>query len=330
MSRFAKWVVKNADGVIALVLGGVIALVAGFDANIINSNQVNGGILLTLAVLAATLLRDRVRAGVVERDVTQVMHQLAALDDKVAGTQHALDAASNLRVLRGSAIGKALADARRDTQNWSFKGGTGTFMRAVTLPECIDRARADGRALTMHLEILDPTDEDVCEHYAGFQRSVSTTVDGTGEVWTAGRTAKESFATILAACWYRQRYRLLTIEVGLSPTITTFRWDLSSNCLIMTQLITQADPREPALLIERGSTYYDRYATELLTSLEQARRLPIEQAAKSVPLSDEPSVEETQKLFVALNLPLPAAYDDTAVSEIIRKAVRPKNPYGRS
>ncbi|MGH3909847.1 MAG: hypothetical protein ACRDRM_03355, partial [Pseudonocardiaceae bacterium] len=111
---------------------------------------------------------------------------------------------------------------------------------------------------------------------------------------------------------------------GLSPTITTFRWELSSRSLI----ITQQDPREPALLIKRGWVYYDRYATELLTSLEQSNRLPIEQAAKAVPLSEEPSVEETQKLFVALNIPLPASFDDRAVSDIIRKAVQAKNPYG--
>jgi hypothetical protein len=328
MSRFTKWIGKNADGVIALVLAFCIAILASLD--VLGTAQVNSAVLLILAVLAATLLRDRVRSSVLEQDVTKVIGQLDRLEDRVTGTQHALDQASNLRVLRGNAIGQALATARKDTESWMFKGGTGTYIRAVTLPECIERARDEGRALTMRLEILDPTNEEVCEHYAGYQRSVSTTLDGTGEVWTAGRTAKESFATILAACWYRQRYRLLTVEVGLSSTITTFRWDVSSRCVIMTQLITQEDPREPALLIERGSTYYDRYATELLTSLEQSRRLPIEQAAKAAQLSDEPSVEETQKLFVALNLPLPAAFDDVAISEIIRKAIQAKDPYART
>jgi hypothetical protein len=95
----------------------------------------------------------------------------------------------------------------------------------------------------------------------------------------------------------------------------------------MTQLIGQRDAREPALLIERGSIYYDRYATELRTSLEQSLLLPIEQASKTVSLDDEPSVEQTQKLFVALNLPLPSSFDEDAVSEIIQKAIHGKNLY---
>ncbi|MGH3933840.1 MAG: hypothetical protein ACRDS1_02465 [Pseudonocardiaceae bacterium] len=325
MSRIIKWIAKNADGLIGLVLAACIAILAWAD--VVGTNQVNSAVLLLLAVLATTLLRDRVRSGYIERDVRKVCEQLQALDSKVTGSQQALEQASYLRILRGDAIAEALATARRDTDFWTFKGGTGTFTRAVTLPECIARARENGRALTVRLEILDPTDDDLCEHYAVFQRSTSQTLDGTGEAWTIERTKKESFATVLAACWYRQRYQPLTVEVGLSSTISTFRWDLSSRSLVMTQFITQRGAQEPALLIERGSTYYDRYSTELRTSFEQSRRLPIDQAAKTVRLGDEPSVEDAQKIFVALNLPLPASFDDGVISDIIRKAIQAKNPY---
>jgi hypothetical protein len=325
MPRVVKWITKNADGLIALVLAACIAILAWAD--VVGTNQIDSALLLILAVLATTLLRDRVRSGFLEQDMRKALDQLEALDIKVTGNQKALDQATNLRVLRGDAIGEALAVARRDTDIWTFKGGTGTFIRAVTLPECFERARENGRALTIRLEILDPTNDDLCEHYALFQRSSSHIVGGTGEVWTVERTKKESFATILAACWYRQRYRPLTVEVGLSSTISTFRWDLSSHSLVMTQLIGQRDAREPALLIERGSTYYDRHATELRTSFEQSRQLPIEQAVKAVQLSDNLSVEQTQKLFVALQLPLPTSFDDDSVLEIIRKAIQAKNPY---
>ncbi|MGH3766843.1 MAG: hypothetical protein ACRDS0_25420 [Pseudonocardiaceae bacterium] len=328
MSRAVKWIAKNADGLIGLLLAGCIAILAWAD--VVGTNQVNSAVLLILAVLATTLLRDRVRSGYIEHDVRQALDQLHALDTKITNAQQALDQAANLRVLRGDAIGEALAAARIDTDLWMFKGGTGTYLRAVTLPDCIRRARENGRALTVRLEILDPADDDACEHYATFQRSMSQTLDATGELWTVARTQKESFATILAACWHRQRYRLLTVEVGLSSTISTFRWDLSSRSLVMTQFITQRGAQEPALLIERGSTYYDRHSTELRTSFEQSRLLPIEQAAKAVPLGDEPSVEQVQKIFVALNVPLPSSFDDGAVSEIIRKAIQAKDPYSRS
>lgn len=321
MPRITKWIGKNADGVIALVLAACIAILGLTE--VVGGTAVNSAVLLILAVLATTLLRDRVRSGVVEREVAKVLDVVRQLDTKITGTKTALDAAANVRVLAGEEVGQALADARRDTDAWTFKGGTGTFIRAVTLPQCIGQARRDGRPLTVRLEIVDPTNESACEHYAVFRRSLSNRPDGTGEMWTLDRTRKEALATILAACWHRQRYRLLTVEVGLSSTITTFRWDLSSHSLI----ITQQDPREPALLIKRGWVYYDRYATELLTSFEQSTRLPIEQAARTVPLNDEPSVEEVQKLFIALNLPLPSSFGDRAVNDIIGKAVQAKNPY---
>ncbi|HEY2762763.1 MAG TPA: hypothetical protein VGJ13_01900 [Pseudonocardiaceae bacterium] len=321
MSRLVKWIGRNVDGLIALVLA---VCIAGLSfADVVGTSAVDNAVLLILAVLAGTLLHDRTRAGAVERDVATALGVAREVDAKLSSTKAALESASNVRVLAGEEVSQALADARRDTEGWTFKGGTGTFIRAVTLPECVQRARRDGRPFTMRLEIVDPTNDNACEHYAMFRRSLSHRSDGTGETWTIDRTRKESLATILAACWHRQRYRLLTVEVGLSPTITTFRWDLSSRSLI----ITQQDPREPALLIKRGWIYYDRYATELLTSLQQAKRLPIEQAANAVPLSDEPSVEEAQKLFVALNIPLPASFDNRAVSDIIRKAVQAKNPY---
>lgn len=307
------------------MLAACIAILAWAD--VVGTNQVNSAVLLILAVLATTLLRDRVRSGFVERDVRKVCEQVEALNTKVTQAQQALEQSASLRVLRGDAIGEALAAARRDTDIWMFKGGTGTFIRAVTLPECIQRAGEVGRALTVRLEILDPTNDDLCEHFAVFQRSSSHIVGGTGEVWTAERTQKESLATILAVCWHRQRYRLLTAEVSLSATVSTFRWDLSSRHLIMTQLIAQRDAREPALLIERSSIYYDRYATELRISFEQSRLLPIEQAAKTVSLGDTPSVEETQRLFAALDVPLPSSFDDGAVSDIIHKAIQAKNLY---
>ncbi|HET9254666.1 MAG TPA: hypothetical protein VFO16_05630 [Pseudonocardiaceae bacterium] len=326
MSRIATWIGRNADGLVALLLAACIAILAWAD--VVGTNQVNSAILLILAVLATTLLRDRVRTGIVERDVQRVCELVETLDTKVTRAQQDLEQSSTLRILRGDAIGEALAEARRDTDIWMFKGGTGTFIRAVTLPECIQRARENGRALTVRLEILDPTDDELCEHYATLQRSMSRPGGG-GELWTIARTKKESFATILAACWHAQRYRPLTVEIGLASTISTFRWDLSSRSMVMTTLNTAVDKQEPGLLIERGSLYYDRHATELRTSFDQSRRLPIAQTARAVPLGDEPSIEEVQKVFVSLNVPLPSSFDDGAISEIIQKAIQAKNPYSR-
>jgi hypothetical protein len=46
-----------------------------------------------------------------------------------------------------------------------------------------------------------------------------------------------------------------------------------------------------------------------------------------IEISDEPSVDETRKLFTDLDLPLPRAFTDRNVAEIVSKAIQAKNPY---
>ncbi|MBN6054034.1 hypothetical protein JYK22_18985, partial [Nonomuraea sp. RK-328] len=125
----------------------------------------------------------------------------------------------------------------------------------------------------------------------------------------------------LAAFWHRQRYGLLDIGVGLSATMTTFRWDLSATRLIM----TVEDPNR-AMTALAGTFFYENCDTELRLSFEQSRRVPLEKY-KKVPLSDEPTVEEVQELFERIGVPLPRSYNEHDVVDIARKALRALNPY---
>jgi hypothetical protein len=333
MKRFTAWLSKNADGVITLVLSiamGIIAL-----AHVLGTEEINAAILLILALVATTILRDRSRNESVEEQIGDILRKatttLAQMPDEgrlkeleitVARLRQTLDDASTVRILRGTEVNDALAQARRSTDRWAFKGGTGTYIRAVTLPDCVDIARREKRALYVQLEIIDPTDENVCRRYADFRSSLSPGPDSTGELWTLDRTRQESFATILASCWYRQRFTFLTITVGLSPTMSTFRWDMSAQGIIITE-----EHGSHAMVIDAAKPYYRSYSREMLASVEQARSVPIH-LARDVPLSDEPTVDETRKLFTRLDIQLPKSLVDRDVSNIIRRAIHPKNPYG--
>ncbi|MET8159470.1 hypothetical protein ABZT47_24135 [Sphaerisporangium sp. NPDC005289] len=340
MGRFVAWVGKNADGVIALVLAVFIAFLGLTASDEImgqpKSELISGVTLLVLGLLTAAILRDRWRQEPMEEtikenfrttsgalaDLPARLDRLTHLEAVVQSAKRVLDDLQVVQVLNGAdEIAEAHAEARRSTDRWYFKGGTGTYVRAVTLPELVVAARRERKALLVRLEIIDPTHLGVCEAYVRFRRSVSDAPDGTGEYWTVDRTRKESYATILAACWYRQRFSLLDIHLGLAATMTTFRWDLSANHVI----ITVEDPNR-ALVTRRGSFYYDHCATELIASLDQARRVPLE-SAKATQVGEEPTVDEVRKLFEALGLGLPKAYGDRDVVEIIRKAIRAKNPY---
>lgn len=334
MTRLVAWLTKYADSGLALILAlgvGVLALADIVGPN--DVNEINGAILLTLGLVASASLRNRAREEEMDNKLHDVLRhtesmlasmpeRLQKLEGTVASTQRMLNESSYIRVLHGTEVGHALEEARRATDRWVFKGGTGTYLRAVTLPECVQAARRKKHTIHIQVEIIDPANEKLCEDYAQFRRSLSDKPDAIGELWTVDRTRKEAYATILAACWYWQRFSFLTIEVGLSSLMTTFRWDMTPQRLI----ITQEDPQFPAMMLEPGRYYYEFYSRELMASIRQSRQVPIGQLSRAM-LADEPTVDETRKLFDELGLSIPRSFTDRDVAEIVSKALQAKNPY---
>ena len=106
MARFTRWLRRNADAVLALLVAVVVGVLAVVE--VLGADQVNAAILLVLALLAATLLQDRRAAA------------------------QALTSPSAVRLLNGLEVSQEHAEARRATEQWIFKGGTGTYLRAVT------------------------------------------------------------------------------------------------------------------------------------------------------------------------------------------------------
>jgi hypothetical protein len=335
MNRRFVWVMaSNLDAILGVALALTVSVLG--LADLVDQDLVNNAILLVLALLAQAVLRERWRRddndeqmkALLQRtttllaDVPQRLDRLTEVEEVIGQARYAFDAVSIVKVLHGGEVAQALAEARHNTSRWHFKGGTGTFIRAVTLPRCVEDARRRNGTLDFQIEIIDPTDEDVCLRYSTFRRSLDHNRDLSGELWTTDRTRKESFATILAACWHQQRSSLLKIGVYLSAHLTTFRYDLSSTGII----ITQEDPRTPAMQISSEQIYYNRYDMELQFSREQSRAVPLSEA-RSVTLDEEPTVEQTRRLFTALNLALPRSFGDREVTDIVRKAIQPQNFY---
>ena len=63
-----------------------------------------------------------------------------------------------------------------------------------------------------------------------------------------------------------------------------------------------------------------------MASFKQARQVHLDQAGE-LQLSDEPTIEETRELFTLLELGLPSSFSERDVTDLIRKALRAKNPY---
>ncbi|MPY43198.1 hypothetical protein FNH04_25790 [Streptomyces phyllanthi] len=301
------WAVRNVDGVVAIGVALVIGLLEVLGSKI-DPNIASGAILLVLAALVYGSLTERRR-------------RVADIRTATEGTSRAIEDLAMVRTLSGAEVGLAHERARRNTARWVFKGGTGTYLRAVTLPQCVEEAKRQRRSLSMKIDILNPADDRVCTAYARFRRTFGHRHEvGAFPEWTTERTRKESYATVLAAAWHRQRLDTLEIDVHLSSVAPTLRFDLSDSCLI----ITQDDPRRVSLCVERDRPLYDYYVTELHQSREQAVKLDLREAT---PLSEEPTVDEVRRLFDRLDLPLPASFTDPDVGDIIDRALHAENPY---
>ncbi|MFI9271454.1 hypothetical protein ACIGXM_12165 [Kitasatospora sp. NPDC052896] len=306
MENAIAWAIRNSDGVVAFS-GAVVVGLLDMLGDAVPQNLVSGAILLVLAALVYGSLAERRR-------------RVADIREATDGTRRALESLTAMRELAGSEVEQALARARQDTDRWVFKGGTGTYLRAVTLPACVEEAQRQRRSLTVKIDVVHPGDEQACAAYARFRQTFAHRTDR--DRWTVERTRKESFATVLAACWYRQRLDTLEIDVHLSSVVPTLRFDLSASCLI----ITQDDPSRLSLYVDRNRPLYDYYATELHHQREQAAKVDLRDAE---PLSDDPTVDEARRFFDRLRLPLPPDFDDRDVGEVVDKALRAENPYRR-
>ncbi|MFF7973541.1 hypothetical protein [Streptomyces sp. NPDC007905] len=302
------WAVRNADGVVAIGVALVVGLMDVMNDKF-SDHIVSGATLLVLAALVYGSLTERRR-------------RLADIQQATEGTSRAIEDLAMVRTLSGPEVALAHERARRSTTRWVFKGGTGTYLRAVTLPECVLEAQRQRRSISMKIDIVNPDDDQACAAYARFRRTFGQGTGGEFAEWTTERTRKESYATVVAAAWHRQRLDTLEIDVHLSSVAPALRFDLSDTCLI----ITQDDPRRVSLYVERDRPLYDYYVTELHQSREQAVKLDLREA---VPLSDEPTVDEVRRLLDRLGLPLPASFTDPDVGDIIDKALRAENPYRR-
>lgn len=204
-----------------------------------------------------------------------------------------------------------LAEARLMGERWQCRTGTGWYFRAMTLPECVSAARRERRHLMMQLEILDPLNVDVCEMYARWRGELPGADES---LWTGDFVRRGCYASIVAVFWFRQRYGLLDISVGLSDTMTPVHLDLSSRHAFVSA-------PDGASVEPIGTDLYNRYALDMGVSFDQARKVPMEEFP-AVQLSDEPTVGEVRRLLKAVGTPLPKDHTDRDAADIIRLALR--------
>ncbi|MFI0355249.1 hypothetical protein [Actinomadura sp. 9N407] len=317
MKKVLVWAGANVDVMVAVVLA--IVILSLDITGVASTKIVQSATMATLAVVAIVLLRERLRGDT----------QGQAVLDSVGETHRRLDTLTHefqrrpeVRVVSGAEANRVLEEARRETGRWVFRGATGAYIRAVTLPECVRSARPHRRRLDFRLEILDPMDPSLCEEFVGLHRRMAASTDSPERSWTVRETRRELYATILAACWHQQRYELLDIDVRLSSSYSLLRYELSTSCIIF----TQRGPDFPALVVSSGTPSYLCWESELHVSFQQAKRLRLADV-KGLPLGEEPTPDEIRAVFQGLAIELPAEYTDTDLEGIRRLALESADPY---
>lgn len=145
MKRRIIMFAQNVDALVPLVLGVAVSVLGLLD--VATPHVVDNSILIVLAVLSFALLRDRWNKDSTERDARELSGEtlsvikalqaktapLAELDRLVTRMHVTVEGLAAVKTLKGVDIDRAFVEARRHTDRWSFKGGTGTYTQAVRL-----------------------------------------------------------------------------------------------------------------------------------------------------------------------------------------------------
>jgi hypothetical protein len=222
-----------------------------------------------------------------------------------------------MEVVEPPRISEILKRGRNRAMEYWYKGNTGRYFRAITLPELAREARLDNSTKNVFLLILDPTNRDACEYYALFRQRLRSAEK---EIfWSGKRVQCELNATILSAYAWKTQEPALNIKVALVNIVSLFRIDFSSNLV----LITREDERQPALMCETSSLFYKSYREDLFVSFQQARVLP--DNIKGIPLQSL-DIRSVRDLIFDLDLS-GQELSDSDINSIINMAKKAKSPY---
>jgi hypothetical protein len=175
--------------------------------------------------------------------------------------------------------------------------------------------RSTSSTKELHVQLIDPTAESVCEEYAAYRRGVRSSKAEKNE-WTKERVRSEIYATLLSLFLRTAQYPLLRIDITLLRSFSSFRLDLSSKYVIL----TKEDPQAPGVRCDNGSYFYDAYRNDLELTAKQGRPVA------AVPFKSDLDVNCVRKHLADLAL-IENGLSDEILQSIIAITKSARNPY---
>ena len=327
-ARLRRGLRRDPEQLVILVAAAAVAVLGATDT-VNDVKTLLAATLATLAILGFSLFKQAMRQEDNDRRVVELVRSVDQVEKGVGEVEHALTITPSVGELTTLASRQKAFEAAMTTADmWQFRGGTGSFTRAWTLPQLAARARASstGTHWRIQLQILDPQNTTRCREYAEYRAKLSRRPESTARaVWTTEFVQTSCLATIFAAQWHQQ-HEFLVAEIRLRSEFSTLRHDISPDSVI----ITNEDSQFPALHIRRlggASALYHAYRADFdlsFTSLKPALK------AKSdirVP-ADKDKVTEDDVFRVLRDVGIAEqTLDRLELSSIRELALNPTNPY---
>jgi hypothetical protein len=132
------------------------------------------------------------------------------------------------------------------------------------------------------------------------------------------RVRLELLSTIVSAFIWKTEQPLLKIKIALKDQFSLFRIDLSETRAIL----TREDPKEPAILYEKGTFFYNAYYQDLIQAFEQSTQVDM---TKGFVVEKQMTTERLRDLLTEIQLY--KEIDDNDITEIQRLIKDKSNPY---
>ncbi|MDS0136323.1 MULTISPECIES: hypothetical protein [unclassified Amycolatopsis] len=262
-ARLLRGLRRDPEQLIILFAAATVAVLGATDS-VNDAKTLLAATLATLAILGFSLFKQAMRQEVNDQRVVELARSMDAVKNGIDEVETTLTTNSTMGELTTRAAKqKAFETAMITADMWQFRGGTGSFTRAWTLPALAARAResSTGTHWRVQLQILDPQNLTRCREYAEYRAKLSRRPGTTGEpTWTTEHVQTSCLATIFAAHWHQQ-HEFLVVEIRLRSEFSTLRHDISPESII----ITNEDSHFPALHIRRlddASALYHAYRAD--------------------------------------------------------------------
>jgi hypothetical protein len=211
-------------------------------------------------------------------------HLIVTQKERVKFTEQLTSLMRSADVRAVTNIRSSFEDAAKDTSAWYFRGATGSFLRAWTLPTLhrVGINKGSAYPCMLRVEIIDPDNEALCQAYASYRAALDTQREGRSprqSGWTSDHVRRQCIATLLAVAWYCE-HRTFSAVVVMSSSMPVLRFDVSDTHAILTNE-NKSHPAVVATKTENGQIY-SSFRAELADVVDTGRGEAAECTKKSL------------------------------------------------